>query len=829
MTVRLPGRAGEAIAVTCAVTVGAALVTLCSVLAETGLRSPVPAQRFAGVDVVIGGDQIVTRDEDFDLALPDPVGVPMELVRTVSEIAGVRAAAADFTFPAALPDGEGGVVPGGSVRHNGHGWGSLLGSVDVTGAPPAGPDDVVLATDLAALAGVSVGDPVQLILRGQPRDMLVTGIADLDGGGIFVGDTLARDLSHRSRDTVDLLSVEFDADVDSSAVRERIEKTVADRNLVVATGDGIGRLERPAAAAASATLLAASTSVAGVLVTLVGFITAGAVSVGVANRARELALLRAVGATPKQIRSMTARRTTRGALGGVLVGITAGSLLSAAATGPLVAMGLLVPGQSLSWSPVPALGTGLLTLGLVQVAACAGSFRISRMSGVDAITATETEPASASPIRTGVGFVVIALSATSTVIPLVTRGEAALIGAASGTLLAIIGVSLVAPAAVTRSCEWLASRASPPSSWLAVRNSGSRAVRTGGAISVLALAIGLSTTQLFAESTMSATIDHEVEEGTFADLLVSAPEVGGVSAEALDTIEAAPSVTAAVPVIRSTVTRRFQSDDRTRAESYPVSAVGSGFDGVLDLGIVDGDLSRLNGASVAVDSATSRMAGIDVGDTLPLILSDGAAVEPTVVATYSRGVGFGTVVMPLDLLPQAATGPYDAVFVNGDEASVATELADLVAGSPGLRIEETRTTAAGAVSQDPTRPLSVALSVVLMGYVLIDVANRLVVTTLRRRREWQLLRAVGATPRQLLAMAGTEGLFVCLGAVVTGLVISLVPMTVVAIGFVGRPWPQGPLWPVLATVSVVCVVALLTMMLPAHHLLRGSGVPVPEG
>ncbi|MFD6893363.1 FtsX-like permease family protein [Rhodococcus sp. NPDC060086] len=829
MTVRLPARAGEVLAVMCAVAVGAALVTFCLVLGESGLRSQVPTERFAGIDMVVAGDQSVPQDEDFDPVLPEQVGVPADLAGDLREVQGVRAVAADLSFPAAVIDGRGRVLPVDSVRDNGHGWNSLLGTVDLNGDVPSGSADVVLAADAAARAGVSVGDAVEVLLRGQVRDMRVTGIADLAGGSVFVSDTSARELSRKPADTADLFTVVFDDDADAAAITGSIEELVAGRGFVVATGGDIGRAERPAVTSATGMLTAAALSVGGVVVVLVGFITAGAVSVGVANRSREIALLRAVGATPRQIRSMTAEQTTRAAFGAVIVGIIGGYVLAAAATRPLAAVGMLATGQTPSWSAGPALGAGLLMLGMVQVAARTGSLRISRMPGTEAILETEVEPRSGSSLRTRVGFVVLALSAGSAVVPLAIRSEDALIGTASGTLLAIIGVALIAPAMVGRVCGWVAPRTGSASGWLAVRNSGSNALRTGGTIGVLALAVGLLTTQIFAGTTASATVDHEVSEGAVADVLVSAPAAGGVSVSALAAIERAPSSTAAVAVIRSTALRPFQQDGGARAEEYPMLAVGPGVGQVLDLAVTDGNLSDLTGASVAMESAAARLAGVDVGDTLPLILSDGTEVEPTVVATYARGFGFGKIVASLDLLPQGPSGLYDEVLVAGDRAGITTELAPLLAGSPGLKLDDARTALAGPAAQDPSRVLNIGVSLVLMGYILLGVANRLVASTLRRRREWQLLRAVGATPRQLHTMAWSETALACLVATVIGLAISLGPMTILAIGFVGEPRPQGPLWPVVGTVLVTCAVAHLATTLPARYLLQGSGVPVPAG
>ncbi|MFD3812480.1 FtsX-like permease family protein [Rhodococcus sp. NPDC058639] len=829
MTVRLPSRGSEMLAVACAVAVGAALVAFCLVMAESGLRSAVPAERFAGVDILIGGDQTVRQDEDFDLVLPDPVGVPVDLAPAVAEIPGVRAVAIDVGFPAAVADGRGGVVPVESVRRNGHGWDAFLGTVGLIGAPPIGPDDVVLAVDAADAVGVSPGDPVQVLLRGEVRDMRVSGVADLRGGGVFVSDALARDLGGRPDGVVDLLSVVLHDDADIGSVTDRVEALVDGRGLVVAAGDDIGRVERPAAAAGAGMLLAFALSAGGVVVTLVGFITAGAVSVGVAGRSRELALLRAVGATPAQIRSMTARQITGVALGSTIVGIAAGMLGAAAATGPLVDLGLLARGQSLSWSPVPALATGLLMLGVVQVAARTGSFRLSRMSPADAMVETEAEPRSANSVRTPVGSIVLALAAGSAIVPLVTRSEAAVMGAASGTLLAVIGVALIAPAVVGRLGGWLAARSGPASRWLAVRNSGSYAVRTGGTVSVLALAVGLLTTQVYVGSTVSAAVDQEVREGTVADVLVSAPAAGGVSSATVAAIADDPSVVAAVPMVGSTVMRPVDEHGVALVETYPMSVVGSGIDGVLDLGVVDGDLSRLDNNSVAIDSATARSSGIDVGHTVSLILPDGTAVEPTVVAIYARGFGFGKIVASFELLSQGASGPYDSVLISGRTPGVAADLDDLISVAPGLRIDDATAALVGPVSQDPARVLNLGISVVLMGYILLAVANRLVATTLRRRREWQLLRAVGATPRQLRTMARTETVLVCVGAIAVGLVISLGPMSVLAFGFVGKPWPQGPWWPVAGTVFVVCVVAYAATMLPVRRLLHGASIPQPPG
>lgn len=139
MTVRLPRQLGEILSVVGAVLAGAALVTVCLVLAETGWRSAPPAERLAGVDLVVGGEQTLPRDEDFDVVLPEHVSVPADLIDELSDVPGVATVAGDFGFPATVMDTRSEQDPTGDPRRAGHSWNSLLDTVDLSGTPPAGP------------------------------------------------------------------------------------------------------------------------------------------------------------------------------------------------------------------------------------------------------------------------------------------------------------------------------------------------------------------------------------------------------------------------------------------------------------------------------------------------------------------------------------------------------------------------------------------------------------------------------------------------------------------------------------------------------------------
>ncbi|MEV5901760.1 ABC transporter permease, partial [Streptomyces sp. NPDC052127] len=125
LAIRMVGhRITALIAVACAVLGGAALITATGVLAESGLRSQLPAGRLAGADVVVAADQEFRPPGDLPLALPERRRVPSRLVGELAGLPGVTAAVGDLSFPAALLDARGQVVAAQDPQVAGHGWSS---------------------------------------------------------------------------------------------------------------------------------------------------------------------------------------------------------------------------------------------------------------------------------------------------------------------------------------------------------------------------------------------------------------------------------------------------------------------------------------------------------------------------------------------------------------------------------------------------------------------------------------------------------------------------------------------------------------------------------
>ncbi len=188
---------------------------------------------------------------------------------------------------------------------------------------------------------------------------------------------------------------------------------------------------------------------------------------------------------------------------------------------------------------------------------------------------------------------------------------------------------------------------------------------------------------------------------------------------------------------------------------------------------------------------------------------------------YERGLGFGPVVLSRELAAGHTTTGLDrrALVRTDGTREAGRALAALAADRPGLAVASTAPDATGA-DTPPEVWINLAVVVVLLGYLLLSIANKLVAATAQRRTEIAALRLVGTTPRQIRAMMRREAAVIAAAALVSGLLLSAVPLALLGQGFLGRPWPAGPAWLLPAVAATVVLTSYLTIELPTRHALR---------
>ncbi|MFD3686865.1 FtsX-like permease family protein [Nocardiopsis sp. NPDC058631] len=833
------GRAASLAAVAVAVLGGSALVTVGGVVADTGVRSVVPADRLAGTDVVVAAPQNLDVPEDLDIALPERAPVPEAVVAGLAALPEVGLAVGDVGFQAAVL-GEDGPVAGADPRTAGHGWASasLPGGGALTGEPPRGPGEVVLDRAAAEAAGAVVGGEVRLVAGGQVSAYRLTGILDTAAPSILVDDATAADLAGRSdgprAGTVDLVGLHAAEGVTAAELRSAVEASAvfAEHDLVALSGDRRGDAESPGVASARSMLVAMAGSLSGIILLVIGFTVAGALSVSVAAQRRDLALLRAVGATPLQIRRLVALPNMLVTALTLPFGIAAGYLLGDGALRGLVATGMMPEGLPAVLGPVPGLAAAALTLLAVWLACRGATRRIAGAAPVDALAESVAEPRAPGRVRTWSGAVLLAASTAVSVPALVTDATEAVAGAALASLVAAIGLALAGPALVRRvsgfAARRLPSRVSPLT-WLAVQNLHGHSVRVAGAASALAMTVAFTLGQSYAQTSLSAAGDAQRAAGERADLVVSAPGLGGVPSGLAEEVRRSPAVEEAVTSTPTAVVGTGSldmdlpgEDPETTYLEATAQVVGPGADRVLDLDVVEGDLGRLTGETVAVSVSAARYFGTGLGETFTFRAGDGARISAEVVAVYRRDLGYGWVTLPSDLARGHVTGDVDArllvLAAPGQEDEARRVLEAAAADYPGVGVEEAGAAQEGGRGLDANAVLNLVVLLALVGYMVLSVANRLSAQTLQRQGEVDALRAIGMTPGQTRSVLRREAAMIALGANAAGLLAVLFPLFCVGVGLLGRPFPAGPFWLVPVTVLSVSVVAWLCVAVPARRL-----------
>ncbi|MFF1278515.1 FtsX-like permease family protein [Streptomyces marokkonensis] len=821
------------LAVACAVLGGAALLTGTGVLAESGLRSQLPPGRLGGADVVVAADQEFHPSGDLPVALPERATVPADLVGRLTRVKGVTAAVGDIGFPAALIDARGRVLPAEDPRTFGHGWSSttLLPEPRIEGHPPSVKDEVAVP----ASAGVRVGDRIRVVAgTGEPSSYRVSAVVDAPEAGVYFADGTARRLSGRESTaggrggsragTVDLIGLRV-APGAGEPVAAAVRKQVAGTGLKVLTGADRGTAVAPGVSAARSLLILLAGSLAGILLMIVGFVTAGALGVSIAGQRRDLALMRAVGATPKQIRRLVACQATVVAVVSAAPGVGLGYLLAGQFAQALVDRAVLPSGLPLTFGPLPALVTLVLMLAVVQVSARSAAWRTSTLPATEAVAESRSEPRATSRVRTLTGLLLIAAATASAVTPLLVRTALGATSTSIAGIMAAIGLALSGPALVKGAGGAALRRmrsGAPAPSWLAVAGMRAYALRFAGVISPPAMGVVFVLTYTFTQTTVLAATQQDIRVGTLAQHTLSAPQFGGLPSDTPSAVRRLPGVEAAEPVTTTTAVWQYKEFGETTSESASAMILSPGAAGVYDLDVRDGDLARLKGATVAVSSEAAGSRDAGVGRRVELILGDGARVKARVVAVYDRGLGFGPLVLSQDLAAGHTTVPApQSILVRTDGSAAAEErLAALAGEHPGMVLSDTDPGSGTGQDTPPEVWINLAVIVVLLAYLLLSIANKLVASTVQRRTEIAALRLVGMTPGQVRAMMRREAAVIAATASGAGLVLSMVPLALLGQGFLGRPWPAGPVWLLPVTVLVVTLTAFLTIELPTRKALR---------
>ncbi|OLR92030.1 ABC transporter permease [Actinokineospora bangkokensis] len=793
---------------------GATVVLACAGLLETGVLRAVPPQRLAQAAVVVSGDQDNPGEAQ---PLPERVRLPSSAVASLGVLPGVRAAVADRSFPVGLPGG-------GAVT--GHGWASaaLAPYALVSGTEPRGEGQVVL--DERSARGAGPGDVLRLVVRGEAEEFTVTGIARADGvaeTAVFVTDGAAAALSGHP-DQVD--AVALVSDRDPAELAEAATGVLGGVRAVALTGDDRGLAEFPGAQDSGSRLISMSAVFGGVAILVAVFVVGSILGLLVRGRAREVALLRAVGATPEQVFRMLLGETMVVAVIAAVLALVPGRLLGGWLLDRLAASGVVPPQVVFHQGWIPVVVAVGVTLAAAVGATSIAARSATRTRPTEALAESALPKSWLTPGR--LVFALIALAGAlglAVVTAAVMTGGVAASTAGPSAMLWAAGLALLAPGLARVLLGVLGGpvRAlTGPAGRLAVLTSRARRVRVAGAITPVMLASGLATALIYIQVSQTAVAEREFTSSFRADAVVTST-AGGLDPEVVREVAALPGVRAASALVTGegylVLPDPEDPDDEPDTAAFELRGVTAAAAGqVTAARLTAGSFDDLTGDSVVLPDTLAEEQGLTVGSGVRLRLGDGREVSATVVGIAAATPGFEAGYVPADLaLAHSTTGLLPQVLVTGDVGA----LAGFAAATPGAAVADRDAVLAARTAANATGAWVNYLMVsVIIGYALISLVNTLIVATAERRREFALQRLIGATRGQVLRMVGVEAVLVAVPGLVLGTVVALAALAPFGIALDGSPLPSGPLWIYLVVLAGGAVLTAAATLLPALAVLR---------
>lgn len=832
-TLRL--RTGGFVASFVALLFGATIVMACGGLMETGIRTAIAPQRLAAAPIVVTGDQS-SGAHGSGADLPERVRIDANLPGTIAAVPGVATAIPDVSFPATLLHNGNPAAPS-----TGHGWDSArLAPYTLTaGAAPGSAEDVVADTSL----GVKVGDELRLAVDGGARDFHVTGLvsaATADPATLFFTDTEA-DALLNSHGTIDSVAVLPSQGTDIDALTQRLTTVLNGHNAVVLTGDERGQAEITGAVSGGDNLVALAGVFGGLAIAIAIFVVGATLGLSIQQRQRELALLRAIGTTPRQVRRMVMTEVITVAVLATGLAYVPGQAAGRWLTTQLGANGVISPAIQFhqGWIPtVSAVGIGLLTAVLAGFVAAS---RAAKAKPAEALAEAALPQhwlnwlrLSAAIACLGGGTALAIVTATVMAGPVAasTAGPSAMLWACA---LALLGPGL---------CRWCTAVFRWPlravtglCGYLAVLNAKAGKIRMAGAMVPIMLATGMAIAMVYLQTTSVADAESAYAASLRADAVV-ASSTGGLPMSMLGTVRHTPGVAAASAFASTTGFLTEQDGDSDSehhhepdVEDYPVQGISAdAATRTTATRVVAGSLAGLTGDTIALPADVASGQSVGIGQTLPIRLGDGTLVQPRVVALLAGQRGDDTILMPADLIvAHLTTGLLPQILVvaapGTSTAALTANLAALAGDAPGLVVEDRAALATRFAADEQTSEwINYLLVAMIVGYAVIALVNTLVMATSRRRAEFALHRLVGSTNRQILRMVSVEGLLVALSGIVLGTAIGAAVLVPFGLAAGGSPVPHGPWWVCAAVAAGAIVLSLAATLIPTWAALRTPAV-----
>lgn len=775
------------------------------------------ASASSGTDTIIRSDV----DEKQPDAGANRRPVRASLVEDVGQVDGVATAEGRVEGYALLTDSDGKPMQPSGAPAIGT---NLAESVELRGVSelrdgraPEAPDEVAIDATSAAEGDLGIGSQVRIMFRGPAQTFTVVGIVgygdadDLGGSSVayFESATAQRLMGHDG--TFDTIVAAAADHVSDDELARRIGEALP-QGVEAVTGAAVAEERSESAKEGLGFFTYALMAFAGIALFVGSFIIWNTFSMQVAQRTRELALFRAIGATRQQVMRTILGEAVLLGLVASMAGIALGVGMARALTGLMEGLGFSLPTAPLEVRPVTILAGLVVGTVITVVSAVTPARRATKVLPVEALRDAVPAAPRFSMVRLGIGAVLTTGGVVGLLLALFGPAHPAFIGV--GVVGAVLGITTLAPLfmrSLAAAVGW-PLRMRGLAGDLARQNAMRNPKRT--ASTAMALVIGLTmvvTVAVFAAS-LKASFNDVLANSTKADLYVLTPtnDAPGYSPEVVHLVRAVDGVDLVSPT-------SFGAGLFEGKEGQFTSVDPGTVESALEMGMVEGRAVDLTDTGVLVKEDLAATQGWEVGDTIRGAFPGERSAKLRVEGIYD-GEGFVNTDYVITgsahtaYFPDRLEGTAMVLVADGEDVTaVHDRIAEALAEQPDATVmdqEEFQGAMGGLIDQlvgFVTVLLLLAVVIALLGIV-----NTLALSVFERTRELGLLRAVGMTRGQVRAMVRWESVVISaigalLGAVLgIGLGLSLSrALADMGIDQIAVPVPQLALYVVAAGLAGV--------------------------
>jgi len=775
--------------------------------------------------------------EDQALAGEVPT-LPARTVASVAGVPGVGAAYGDVTVSnATVVDAANTAIgPTSGAPTLARNWYPSPHSPTITqGRAPAGAGEIAVDATSAARKNLHLGDALRVITPTAGVPVRVVGLAQLAGpnpGVAMVYLDTATAQSQLLAKPATFTSVTVDA-------RPGTTDTDLRQHIQAALGPNYSTATKEEQAASSTSQISAFLSVvtyallgfAGIAVVVGIFLILNTFSMLVAQRTRELGLLRALGASQRQV---TLAVLIEGLLIGVLgatIGLGAGIGLAAALKAVIGNFGVDLSATSLVISPLTPVAAYVVGVGVTLIAAYLPARRGARVSPMAALREATTAPSPALGRRTVIGGVLLAGAVVGLVASGVVQTDKTTTGLilGAGVVGSLIAAVVLAPV-IAQVVVRVAGAAYPVAfgavGRLSQRNALRNPRRTGATAAALMIGLSLVGATAVLAASLTTSIDNEVNSTFGADYVISGNGQSPVSTEIIDKARAVPGVDAVT-------TQRYAL---AHIDGFQIALSGvdvAALDRAVRPQYTVGSTQALAQGQLAVDETTANANHWALGSPLQLSFANGANATLTVGAISKPPTGGGkdggVFQVSADTLARyVPTAPVTTVYLNNaataDRQAVGAGLDRLTSAYPQVRLQSQADYKNEVRHQvDTVLYLIYGLLALAIVIAVFGVINTLALSVIERTREIGLLRAIGMSRRQLRRTVRLESVLIAIHGAVLGLALGLAwgaagQRALRAYGITALTIPWGTIAAVLVGAVVVGLIAAVLPSIRAARL-----------